>query len=161
MRKMLLRAGLPLVGVVAMLAWFTYGPKGKSVASGNHIPAKIGRGGQTLQIDAESSSSATMRVSFEDLSKPVGEQQSLQSWENIPAGTRSWSIDVPPGVGGYIELGADHPNPGDTLAMRVRMNGRLLDEQTDKLDAPLEPNTAFFLQDHFDDYSDPAQQANR
>lgn len=161
MRKVLVRGGLLVLGVVAMLAWFTYGPKRKSVASENHIPSKISTGGQTLQIDAESGSPATMRVSFEDLSKPVGKQQLLQSWEKIPAGTRSWSIDVPPGVGGYIELGADHPTTGDTLTMRVRMNGRLLDEQTEKLNAPLEPNTAFFLQDHFDDYSDPAQQANR
>lgn len=161
MRTPLLRAGLGLAAIIAMLAWFTYGPKGNGGASENHIPAQVGRGGQTLRIEAESSSPATMRVSFEHLSKPVGQPQSLQSWENIPAGARSWRIDVPPGVGGYIELGADHPNPGDTLTMRVRMNGKLLDEQTDTLNAPLEPNAAFFLQDHFDDYSDPAQQANR
>jgi hypothetical protein len=53
----------------------------------------------------------------------------------------------------YIELDADHPNAGDTLTMRVHMNGKLADEQTDKLDQPLEPNTAFFVQDHYDDYS--------
>jgi hypothetical protein len=47
----------------------------------------------------------------------------------------------------------DHPNVGDTLTMRVHMNGKLVDEQTDKLDQPLEPNTAFFVQDHYDDYS--------
>jgi hypothetical protein len=161
MRKLLVRGGLSLLGIALTLTWWTYGPKGRSVASEDHIPAKVGTGGQALQIEAESSSPATMRVSFEDLSKSVGEQELLQSWENIPAGTHSWSIDVPLGVGGYIELGADHPNTGDTLSMRVRMNGRLLDEQTEKLNAPLEPNTAFFLQDHFDDYSDPAQQANR
>ena len=161
MRKLLVRGGLSLLGIALTLTWWTYGPKGRSVASEDHIPAKVGAGGQALQIEAESSSPATMRVSFEDLSKSVGEQELLQSWEKIPAGTHSWTIDVPLGVGGYIELGADHPNTGDTLSMRVRMNGRLLDEQTDKLNAPLEPNTAFFLQDHFDDYSDPAQQANR
>ena len=160
MSKLMLRAGLPLVGVVAALAWFTFGPKGKGAAE-SHLPAKVGRGGQTLQINAENSCPATMRVSFENLSKPAGQRQLLQSSEKIPAGTSSWNIDVPPGVGGYIELGADHPNPGDTLTMRIRMNGRLLDEQTDKLNSPLEPKTAFFLQDHFDDYSDPAQQANR
>ena len=102
-----------------------------------------------------------MRVSFESLSKSNGQQPSLQSSEKIPAGTSSWNVDVPPGVGGYIELDADRPNPGDTLTMRIRMNGRLLDEQTDKLNAPLERKTAFSLRDHFDDYSDPAQQADR
>ena len=161
MSKLMLRAGLPLVGVVAALAWFTFGSRGKSAASGSHLPAKVGRGGQTLQIDAENSCPATMRVSFESLSKPVGQQPLLQSSESIPAGKSSWNIDVPPGVGGYIQLAADRPNPGDTLTLRIRMNGRLLDEQTDELNAPLEPKTAFSLQDHFDDYSDPAQQADR
>lgn len=159
MNKLLLRAGLPLVGVAA-LAWFTFGPKGKRAAS-SHLPEKVGRGGQTLQIDAENSCPATMRVSFENLSQPVGQQPSLQSSQKIPAGESSWNIDVPPGIGGYIELDADRPNPGDTLSMRIRMNGRLLDEQTDKLNSPLQPKAAFFLRDHFDDYSDPAQQADR
>jgi len=160
MNKRMLRAGIPLVGVVAALAWFAFGPKGKSTAE-SHLPTKVGRGGQTLQIDAQNSCPATMRVSFENLSKPIGQRQLLLSSEKIPAGTSSWNIDVPPGVGGYIELGADHPNPGDKLTMRIRMNGRLLDEQTDTLNAALAPKTVFSLQDHFDDYSDPAQQANR
>ena len=131
MRKLLVRGGLSLFGVVVTLAWFTYGPKGKTVVSSDHIPAKIGIGGQTLKIEAENSSAATMRVSFEDLSKPTGEQRLMESWEKIPAGTRSWSIDLPPGVGGYIELGADHPNAGDTLTMRVRMNGTTRASRTD------------------------------
>ncbi len=74
MSKLLLRAGLPLVGVVAALAWFIFGSRGKSAASGSHLPAKVGRGGQTLQIDAENSCPATMRVSFESLSKSIGQQ---------------------------------------------------------------------------------------
>ena len=81
MSKLMLRAGLPLVGVVAALAWFTFGSRGKSAASGSHLPAKVGRGGQTLQIDAENSCPATMRVSFESLSKPIGQQPLLQSSE--------------------------------------------------------------------------------
>ena len=159
MNKLLLRAGLPLV-VVAALAWLVFRSRGRNAASA-HLPEKIGRGGQTLEIDAENSCPATMRVSFESLSKPAGQQSSIQSSQKIPAGESSWNIDVPPGVGGYIELDADRPNSGDTLSMRIRMNGRLLDQQTDKLNGALQPKAAFFLRDHFDDYSDPAQQANR
>jgi hypothetical protein len=155
-RKLLVRGGLSLLGVAITLAWWTYGPKGKETPSENHIPSKVGSGGQMLEIDAESTSAATMRVSFDQLDKPAGEQQLLDSWEKIPAGTKSWSIDVPAGVGGYIELEADHPNVGDTVTMRVHVNGKLVDEQTDKLDQPLEPNTAFFVQDHYDDYSQAA-----
>jgi hypothetical protein len=160
MRKLLIRGGLSLLGTAVMLAWWSYGPHGKSGAAPvNYIPAKVGAGGQMLQVDAESTCAATMRVSFEQLDKPPGEQIILNSSEKVPAGTKSWSIDVPSGVGGYIELEADHPNAGDTLTMRVHMNGKLVDEQTDKLDGPLEPNTAFFVQDHYDDYSKAAEQA--
>jgi hypothetical protein len=157
MNKLLVRGGLSLLGISVTLAWWTYGPKGKQVPSESHIPSKVANGGQKLEIEADSSSAATMRVSFEQLDKPAGEQQLLESWEKIPAGKQSWSIDVPPGVGGYIELQADHPNVGDKITMRVRMNGNLVDEQTDSLEKPLEPNTAFFVQDHFDDYSQAAQ----
>jgi hypothetical protein len=153
MRKLLIRGGLSLLGLAVTLAWWTYGPAGKQVASQSHIPAKVGDGGQMLEIDTETSSASTMRVSFDQLDKPAGEQQLLDSWEKIPAGSRSWSIDVPGGVGGYIELQADHPKVGDTITMRVHMNGKLVDDQTDRLEKDLEPNTAFFVQDHFDDYS--------
>lgn len=162
MKRLLIRAGLSLLGVAITLSWWTWGPKGKDThQEQSYIPAKVLGGGQSLEIDAESSSAATMSVTFEDLNKSSGEQMLLDSHEKIPAGPHSWIIDVPAGLGGYIELEADHPNPGDTLTMRVHMNGNLADEQTDKLDQPLEPNTAFFLQDHFDDYSKAAEQSER
>ena len=162
MKKLLVRGGLSLVGMAVMLGWWTWGPKEKQThAEQSQIPAKILTGGQSLEIDAESSSAATMSVSFEDLNKPGGEQMLVDSHEKIPAGPHTWTIDVPAGVGGYIELEADHPNPGDTLTMRVHMNGSLVDEQSDKLDSPLQPNTAFFVQDHFDDYSKAAEQSEK
>ena len=162
MKKILIRAGLSLLGVAVTLSWWTWGPKGKDThQEQSYIPAKVLGGGQSLEIDAESSTTATMSVSFEDLDKPSGEQMLLDSHEKIPGGSHSWTIDVPAGVGGYIELEADHPNPGDTLTMRVHMNGNLVDEQSDKLDSPLQPNTAFFVQDHFEDYSKAAEQGEK
>ena len=161
MRKLLVRGGISLLGTVVILGWWTYGPKGKQTPSADHIPSIVGSGGHRLEIEAESTSAATLRVSFEQLDKPVGQQQLLQSWEKISAGMHSWSIDVPAGVGGYIELEADHPNVGDKVTMRVRMNGNLVDEQTDTLERPLEANTAFFVQDHFDDYSQAARQGQQ
>jgi len=157
MNRLLVRGGLSLLGIAVTLTWWTYGPKGKPAPTESHIPSKVGLGGQLLEIDAENSSAATMRVSFEQLDKPSGQQMLLDSWEKIPAGTRSWSIDVPSGVGGYIELEADHPNAGDKLTMRVHMNHKLVDDQSETLDKPLEANYAFFVQDHFDDYSKAAQ----
>ncbi len=37
--------------------------------------------------------------------------------------------------------------------MKVKSNGKLVNEQTEKLDQPLQSGYAFFLQVHYDDYS--------
>jgi hypothetical protein len=47
---------------------------------------------------------------------------------------------------------------GDKLTMRVRMNGKLVNEETDSLEKPLEPDIDFFVQNHFDDYSQGGQE---
>jgi hypothetical protein len=157
MRRLLIRAGTAVLGTVVILTWWTYGPhKHNTVASSAHIPAKVADGGQKLEIEVNTTGPARMFVSFEQLDKPFGQQQLLNSWEDIPAGARSWTIDVPAGMGGDIELLATNPAAGTELSLRVRMNGELVDEQGEKLEGALEPNTAFCVQDHFDDYSKAA-----
>jgi len=160
MKTLLGRAVYGILGMGIVLAWWTWGPHHDvHTASQKTIPARFGPGGHQLEIDAETTTPATMQVSFEDLSKAVGQQIMLNSSEKISAGMRSWTVDVPAGIGGYIELDTDHPSPGDTITMRVHLDGHLVDEQSDKLDQPLPPNTAFFVQDHFDDYSKAAEEA--
>ena len=156
MKKLLLRLGLSALGVAATLLWWTYHGTGSKVQSSSHIPAKIGDGGNQLVVEVEGSTAATLRINFDDIRKPIGEQILLESWEKVPAGSHSWVVDVPSGVGGYIEFEADHPNPGDTLTQRVKMNGKEVDSQTDRLESALEPNTAFFVQFHRNDFSSAA-----
>jgi hypothetical protein len=152
-KRLLLRVGIALLGMVVTLTWWTIHKGGSSVQSSSRIPEKVLAGGHKLEVEIETSCPATMRISFDDLSKTSGEQQILQSWEKIPAGMKSWTIDVPAGLGGYIELGADGPQVGDKLTMRIKVNGVLVDEQSESLKEPLQPNTAFFLQQQFEDYS--------
>jgi hypothetical protein len=123
------------------------------VHSISHPPAKFAEGGNQLEISVEASTPSAMRIGFEDLRKPVGEQILLNSSEQIPAGSRTWTIDIPSGIGGYIELGADHPNAGDTLTQTVKWNGKEVDQQSEKLEGALQPATAFFVQFHANDYS--------
>ena len=158
MRKLLIRGGFSFVGVVIALVCWAYGSSGKIAPSQDYIPAKVGIGGQTLEVQAQSSSPAILRISFEDLRRPEGKQELLESWEAMLAGLRSWSIDVPPGVGGYIELDANQSNVGDRIAIRVHVNGRLVDTQYGKLEQPLDANEAFFVQDYFDDYSQASEE---
>lgn len=159
MKTLLVRLGLAVLGVALTLAWWTIHPGNSRTQSSDHIPSQVWNGGHHLEVDVESDGAATMRISFTRHDKPAGEQPSLETWEKIPAGSRSWSIDVPPQVGGYIEIEANAPNVGDHLSMRVRVNGKLIDEQMEKLDSPLPSGTVFALQDHFDDYSNAAAEA--
>ena len=153
LKKLLLRVGLAVLGCAATLLWWTYHDKGSTVQSSSHIPAKVAEGGNLLEVSVEASTPSTMRIDFNDLRKPSGSQMLLQSWEKIPAGSHTWTIDVPSGIGGYIELEADHPNAGATLTQRVKMNGKEVDNKTDRLNGTLEPNTAFFVQAYYEDYS--------
>jgi hypothetical protein len=155
MKRLLIRLGLSLLGTVITLLWWTYHDKGPSAQSMSHIPAKVAQGGNQLVIEVEGSTASTMRIDFEDLSKPSGQQILLNAWEQVPAGPHTWRVDIPSGIGGYIEFEADHPNPGDTLTQRVKVNGKDVDSQSEKLDSPLQPNTAFFVQFQRNDFSQP------
>jgi hypothetical protein len=144
MKSLAIRAGLAVLGMAITLTWWTIHRGDSHSQSSSRIPDKVWSGGHTLEIEVESTSTATMRVSFSQHDKPAGEQQTLETYERIAAGTRSWTIDVPAHVGGYIEIEAEKPNPGDRLAMKVKSNGKLVDEQTEKLDQPLQSGYAFF-----------------
>ena len=155
MKKLLLRLGLSVLGTVATLLWWTYHDKGSSSSaqSMSHIPARVADGGNQLTIEVEGSTPSTLRLDFQDLSKPSGHQILLNAWEKVPSGAHSWTVDIPNGIGGYIEFEADHPNPGDTLTQRVKINGKEVDSQSERLDSALQPNTAFFVQFERDDFS--------
>jgi hypothetical protein len=157
LKKLLIRGGLSLLGTAAVLTWWTIHPGTSNVKQEDRIPAKFGDGGNLLEISIESSSPATMSVDFNDHTKEVGSQMLAHALEKIPAGSHSWSIDVPAHIGGYIELEAVGPKTGDTLTMEIKMNGEAVDRQSESLTAPLNGNEAFFLQDFFDDYSKAKQ----
>ena len=153
MKKLLLRLGLSVLGTIVTLLWWTYHDKGSNAQSMSHIPAKLAEGGNQLLVEVEGSTPSTMRIDLEDLSKPAGQQILMSAWEKVPAGPHTWTVDIPSGVGGYIEFEADQPKPGDTLTQRVKINGKEVDSQTERLDSPLEPNTAFFVQFQRNDFS--------
>src|SRR5262245_35797245 len=153
MKRLLIRLGLSVLGTVITLLWWTYHDRGSNAQSMSHIPTRVAGGGNQLVIDVEASTTSTMRIDFEDLSKPSGQQILLNAREQVPAGPHTWTVDIPNGVGGYIEFEADHPNPGDTLTQRIKVNGKEVDNQSERLDSALQPNTAFFLQFERDDFS--------
>ena len=144
-----------LAGLALVLAWWTFtGPEeDPNQESSNAIPTTVwDGGGATLAIEADTTSAAQMRVSFNQ-EIDGDEERQLETWEDVPAGHHSWRIDVPSGVHGYVELGAVDPKPGDELRWRLSVDGETIDEQVDTLEKPLEENYAFFLQAYFEDYA--------
>src|SRR5262245_46091821 len=145
------------IGLALVLGWWTI--KGAVVGddpsqeTADRIPTAVwdGGGGQ-LAIEADTTSAAQLRMTFsEDLE--VADARSLEAWEDVAAGHHTWTIDVPSRVGGYVDLVAVDPKPGDELRWTVAVNGESVDEQSDRLEGPLEKGYAFGLQTYFDEYA--------
>jgi hypothetical protein len=144
-----------VAGLVLVLGWWTLTGEGDDPnhESADRIPELVwDGGGGRLAIEADTTTAAQMRVSFSERGEN-GEERSLQAWEDVGAGHHSWTIEVPAGVGGTVELGAVDPQPGDSMGWTLRVDGQTVDEQLDSLEQPLEEGYAFFLQTYFDDYA--------
>lgn len=149
---MLKKLFMTVLGVVVMLTWWTirgsHAPPEEVVES---IPAKVwDGGGGTLSIDLDTNVAGKLSIGFD------GEKErSMTAIEKAAPGTHSWTVEVPRGSGGYIEFNAEAPQPGAKMSWTLRHDGRLIASQTETLDRPLQNNEAFFLQEYFDDYSQP------
>jgi hypothetical protein len=80
-KRLAICGGLALLGVGATLAWWTIHAGESNTKSADRIPAKVWSGGSNLEIEVESSSATTMRVSFTDHDEPAGSQPTLETWE--------------------------------------------------------------------------------
>ena len=140
-----------VLGLFVVLGWWTI--TGNLVSTNEALPkippAVWGGGGGRIEIEAETSSAARMMVSF----SREDQDDHLETYEDVAPGTYRWSVDVPSGVGGMIELNAVEPKPGDRIRFVVRSNGRDVFESSDQLKQPLQPGYAFFVQAWFDDYA--------
>jgi hypothetical protein len=150
MVKNLVRTAL---GVGVMLAWWTLRGDNVETETASQIPNRVWEGGAgTLSIEVDASTPSTMRASFGEHDEGRS-LRSMETWQEVAAGHHSFTIDVPAGVGGYIELGAVAPEPGDTLSWTLSAGGEVVDEQSETLEQPLEKGYAFFIQAYFDDYA--------
>jgi hypothetical protein len=154
MNSLLKKVGSAALGVVMMIGYWTFvGPGSDNTESADAIPATVwGGGAGTMQIEIDSTSAAQMRMSFNERND-ADDAKSLETYENVPPGFRVWTVDLPANTGGYVELGAVEPKAGDKLSMKVRVNDKLVYEESSTLEEELKPNYAFFTQAYFEDYS--------
>jgi hypothetical protein len=147
------RVGYTVVGVAAVLAyWSLKGSGGRGTTSIEGIPTKVwDGGGGTVVVETEGTMAGRFSMTFSERGK--ADPRSMETWTNVGAGVHSWTVEVPPGVGGYVELGTDTPQLGDRLDLRVRVNGNVVYEDADTLREPLGKGYAFFVQAYMDDYA--------
>ena len=154
MNKLIKKAVGMILGLAVVLGYWTFvGDSGKQTESMSNIPAKVWDGGAgTMQVEIDSTSPAQMRVSFYERSEEE-DAKSVETYQDVPAGFHTWTIDLPANTGGYVELGAVKPKVGDKLSMKVLVNGKVAYEENSTLEQELQPNYAFAVQGHFEDYS--------
>ena len=143
-----------VLGLAVVLGYWTLtGDSGTKTETSGSIPAKVWAGGAgTMRIETDSTSAAQMRVSFH-AERDGEDAKSLETYEEIGAGSHTWTIDVPAETGGYVELNAVQPKVGDRVSMKVFVNDQLAYEESETLKEELKPNYAHFVQAYFDDYS--------
>lgn len=152
MKTLLVRAGVAVVGVVVTIGWWTITGSGTNDTDAvKGIPAKVWEGGAAkLEVEVETTSEARFSIGFNEASE---DGRSLEAWTTVPAGTHHWTIDVPSGAGGYIDLTAEDPEVGDKLSWKILVDGTTVNEDSQTLEEALKEGWAFGLQAYMEDYS--------
>lgn len=118
----------------------------------NSIPTVVwGGGAGVVTIEAEASAPANISVSF--VSNVDDEREYLETWQEIPAGTTSFDINVPADVSGEVWVRIDEPNVGAKVKVTVRSNGAVVAEDWMRLDEPLEAGYGFAAGVEIGDYA--------
>ena len=143
---------MAILGIAVTLIWWSIRGSNDHSQSVDRIPEKVWEGGAaTMTINVESSCPARLSITFSE-EKDDGDGRHLEAWEKMKAGSHSWAINLPAHAGGYIDLTADSPEVGARMTWAIKINDRVIAEETQTLDEPLKAGYAFGLQTYMDDY---------
>lgn len=149
MNRLIKRLLMMALSIAVTYAWYTIRGWNSDSEHSNGIPTSVwGGGGGQMTIEMRSTCPTRFMISFAN-----DDEDEYAASEELEAGPHSWTIDVPRGAGGYIDLTANEPKVGDQLSWRILLNGEVIDEQFDELAEPLEDGYAFGLTSYYDDYS--------
>lgn len=144
-----------IVGLALMLGYWTVRDKLSGADEGvgqGKIPAKIWEGGRTVRVRSNASDPGTVSVTFEtNLPPDDPKHRFVETWEKVPAGPHTVTIDVPPGVSSTVERSSEGAKPGSTVEVSVEVQGAVAARDADTLSQPLEEGYGFFAQLHFED----------
>jgi hypothetical protein len=152
----LLRRGLrklfvSAIGLVICLVWWSIRGGNDNSESMSRIPDKVWEGGAgTMTIETETTAPGRLSVTFSEQDE---DGRSLEAWEEFEAGSHSWTIDLPPNTGGYVDLTDAAPEVGNRLRWVIQVDDQVVAEEEQTLHEPLREGWAFGLQVSMDDYS--------
>ena len=149
------RAVIAVLGTVATLAWWTFRGPPDHTEMLSEVPAVVWEGGTPVTIAASNSHEGKLHLSF-NRKNPKGDTEpdiSLEANVKLAPGDHTYTIQVPPAVHGYVELGIDAPPVGAKAAVKVHVGDKVAAEDEAQLDAPLEKGYAFFAQIYMQDYA--------
>jgi hypothetical protein len=149
MNKLVVRAGVTLVGMASVLAWWTVtGKQGSNhTGSSRKMPEKIfGGGGQRVTIDVDVNGPAELGFMGTLPRKPNGDQALVEDSEPVSPGAHSWTIELAPHTSGTFDLRALNPQVGNRLSWTITVDGKEFARETDTLEKPLQAREAQGLQ---------------
>src|SRR5262249_17179344 len=96
----------------------------------------------------------TISASFETrLPMDDPKHRFLETSEKVGPGKHTYTIEVPPQVGGTVELDVQEAKVGSTVRIAVRVGARIVGEDSPTLNEALKPGYGFFAQVAFADYA--------
>jgi len=147
------KVGGAILGLAVMLAWWTLTGGGNGRAPDSSIPAEVFGGGATqVTVEASANEPAEMiTMLFEPADRP--HEKGAQAVEKFGPGPKSWTIRMPPGTGGYLELRSPAPKVGSHIEWVVKVNGREVARESQTLEEPLKEGYGFALMYEVDDFA--------
>jgi len=147
------------IGLAAVLTYWTLTGHQTAVSSGpQKLPAKfLNGGGGTLTIEATSTTPASFRYTLHGPYENGDSKDKVNGYEELQAGPHSWTTELAPNTGVYLEWEALHPQPGAKLSWTVKLNGKEIDTQDETLNGELKANEAFFIQYEREDVTKTAE----
>lgn len=147
------KVGGAILGLAVMLAWWTFTGGGDPYSESSSLPAQVfGGGANQLTIQASANEPAEMVAIFFE---PSDQQHAKgeRAVEKFGPGPRTWTVNMPPGTGGYLELRTPNAKVGTEIEWVLTVNGRELAREKESLEKELAPGYAFFLQYETDDWA--------
>lgn len=141
------------LGLVLFIGWINLkgGDDEVHVEHLTELPAAVfDGGGGVVGIELELNEPAELHATFERWNES-DESETVSVVRVLEPGDHSFEVDLSEDAYAFFQVGMDEPPVGAEMSWRVTLDGELLNEETQRLDEPLDPRYAFALIQEIED----------